>query len=321
MPDPRFEVTTIGEALLRLSVPIGHRLETASRLDVSPAGTEANMAVVLGQLGRRCAWCGSLPAHPMGRLVANRLRISRVDVEGVVWMDSGRLGVYFVELSGPPRPTQGIYDRENSCAALLGPEQVDWARLLDTRILHLTGITPALSNTSRELVEEVVRRARDREIPICLDVNYREKLWPTDTARTTLTPLLAGLEILICSQADAGRVFDVRGGAEEVVRRLADLSGARWVVVSVGDGGVVAFDGDTVFRQEAVPVEIVDRIGAGDALAAGILYGWLEGDLQLGLRFGVILAGLALSQHGDMVVTSLSEVQSLLEDGPGGVRR
>ena len=321
MPNTLFDVTTIGEALLRLSVPMGNRLEMASRLDVSPAGAEVNMGVVMGQLGRACAWFGGLPNNPLGQLVANRLLASKVDINGVVWMDSGRMGVYYVELAGPPRPTRGIYDRDDSCAAKLAVEQVDWTRLMDTRILHLTGITPALSGTSREVVETVIQKAREKKIPICFDVNYREQLWSTSEARQTLIPLIEGIEILVCSLSDADRVFGFSGEAESVVKRLSERTGAHWVIVSVGTGGVVACNGQEIFRQEAVPVEIVDRIGAGDALAAGVLYGWLEEDLRLGLSYGVVLAGLALSQYGDMVITSKEEIQSILEEGHGGIKR
>jgi 2-dehydro-3-deoxygluconokinase len=321
MPNTLFDVTTIGEALLRLSVPMGNRLEMASCLDVNPAGAEANMGVIIGQLGRDCAWFGGLPNNPLGRLVANRLLASKVDIGGVVWMDSGRMGVYYVELAGPPRPTKGIYDRDDSCAAKLTVKQIDWDRLMDTRILHLTGITPALSGTSRKVVETVVQKAREQQIPICLDVNYRAQLWSTSEARQTLIPLIEEIEILICSLSDADRVFGFRGESENVVKRLSEMTGAHWVIVSVGTGGVVAYNRQEIFRQEAVPVEIVDRIGAGDALAAGVLYGWLKEDLQLGLRYGVVLAGLALSQHGDMVVTSEEEVQSILKGGQGGIKR
>ena len=321
MPETLFEVTTIGEALLRLSVPIGHRLEVTSQLDVSPAGAEANMGVIIGPLGRDCAWFGGLPNNPLGQLVATRLIASKVDVGGVVWRDSGRMGVYYVELSGPPRPTKGIYDRNDSCASKLTVEQIDWTRIMDTRILHLTGITPALLETSQEVVETVVQKAREQQVPICFDVNYRAQLWSTSQAKETLIPLIEGVEILICSLSDAERVFGFSGEAENVVKRLSEMSGAHWVIVSVGTGGVVAYNGQEIFRQNAVPVEIVDRIGAGDALAAGVLYGWLEGNLKLGLGYGVVLAGLALSQHGDMVVTSKEEIQSILEEGHGGIKR
>ena len=320
-PECRFDVTTLGEALIRFSVPAGERLESASRYEVGPAGAEANMAVALSQLGRSCAWTGALPSSPMGRLVANRLRLAGVNLEAVTWCRKGRIGSYFVELAAPPRPVRGIYDRADSCAANLSADQVDWEYLLGGRILHLTGITPALSDSCLGVVSEAVRLAREHSTPVCFDVNYREGLWSADLARTTLTPLIQEAEILICGQDDASRVFGCGGDAGEVARNLRQLSQAGLVVISRESEGVLAWDGKSFYEQSALPVRIVDPIGAGDALAAGILHGWLDGNLEKGLRYGTVLAALALSQKGDMVTTSAAEVTTLLETGSGGIRR
>ncbi|NJN84339.1 MAG: hypothetical protein HC802_20045 [Caldilineaceae bacterium] len=142
---PKFDVTTTGEAMLRLSVPAGERLESAQQLDVRPGGAEANLAVALARIGRKSAWAGSLPADPLGRNLANHLRVAGVDLEGVVWSKEHRMGTYYVEFASPPRATQVIYDRADSCAANLVPEDLHWEYILDTRLLHLTGITPPLS--------------------------------------------------------------------------------------------------------------------------------------------------------------------------------
>ena len=154
MAEKRFDAATLGEILLRLSVPPGWRLEEASSLDVFPAGAEANVVTALAQLGRRCSWVGALPRNPMGRLSTSRLRLAGVDLSGVLWRDEGRLGVYFVELAEQPRSVQVIYDRAASCAARLRPEEVPWDLLLDCRLLHLTGITPALSPSCRAIAAE-----------------------------------------------------------------------------------------------------------------------------------------------------------------------
>ena len=142
---PRFAITTIGETMLRLSVPVGARLETALQLDARPGGAESNVVALLARLGRRTAWCGALPDSALGRLAANALRTAGVDLEGVVWCDSERMGLYFVEFATAPRSTQVIYDRAHSCAAQMTPARVRWDHLLATQWVHLTGITPALS--------------------------------------------------------------------------------------------------------------------------------------------------------------------------------
>jgi 2-dehydro-3-deoxygluconokinase len=118
----RFDVTSFGEAMLRLSVPAGTRLETARQLDMQPAGAESNVLAALARLERRCGWLSSLPDNPLGRLVTNQLRLAGVDVSAVAWSKEGRIGAYFVEFAVPPRATQVIYDRANSCVTQLRPK-------------------------------------------------------------------------------------------------------------------------------------------------------------------------------------------------------
>lgn len=321
MTTPLFDVTTVGEAMLRLSVRAGERLETTTSLEVFPAGTEANVVVALSQLGRRCAWVSGLPANSLGRLVANRLRMAGVDLAQVVWCETGRIGTYYVEFAAPPRPTQVYYDRANSCAAELDSSRINWDYLLDTRLVHLTGVTPALSATCRELVAETIARAKAAHVPISFDINYREKLWTEAEAAGALTPLIQNVDLLFCGGADASRLFRCTGRPQQVAQSLAALSGARQVVVSLGEGGAAAWDGTEFWHEPALPVNVVDRLGAGDGLAAGVIHGWLEADLVRGLGYGVVLAALALSQHGDMLVFTKEEVESLRADAEGGLLR
>jgi 2-dehydro-3-deoxygluconokinase len=308
----KMDVTTLGEIMLRLSVPPGSRLETATELDVRPGGAESNLAALLARLGRRTAWLGGVPDNALGRLAANHLRMAGVDLSGVHWCSGGRMGTYYVEFSAPPRPIQVIYDRAGSCAAQLTPADVDWDALLDTQLLHLTGITPALAPGCREIALEAVARAQAAGVAVSFDVNYRQKLWPAAEATAALTPILRRVDLLFCGHGDAQRLFHCAGDPPSALRQLAEQTSAAVVVMSVGSAGALAWHGGEVLQVDAVPVAIVDRLGAGDALAAGVIDGWLYGDLHRGLRTGVLLAGLALAQHGDMVVTTRGEVDALL---------
>ncbi len=313
MAERRFDVTSLGEMLVRLSVPTGQRLETAQRLDVYPAGAEANVVSLLARLGHRTCWNGALPLNPLGRLAANALRQAGVDMTGVLWSEIGRMGTYYVEFGAPPRGIQVTYDRANSCITQLGPDDIDWGSLLDTRLIHLTGITPALSRSCREIISDVLLRARGRGVPVSFDVNYRQKLWTATEARATLLPFLQQSEIVFCSARDAENVFGCSGSMQEVAQGLLDQCAARFVVVTFGERGAMLWDGMGWQHEAAVPTQILDRLGAGDALAAGILNGWLKGDIAAGLRSGVILAALALSQFGDMVITNESELLALTQ--------
>ena len=309
----RFDVTTTGEAMIRLSVPAGERLERAAGLDMQPGGAEANLAVALARMGRRSAWVGGLPASPLGRWLANHLRVAGVDLDGVVWPDTGRMGTYYVEFAAPPRATQVIYDRADSCAARLTPADIGWEYLMDTRLLHLTGITPPLSAGCRAIVVEACARARAAGIPISFDVNYRSKLWSPHEAGEFIVPLVQGIDLFFCGRGDAKNLLGLSGDAENVVRQLAELTRARVVVLTLADDGVMAWDGEQMLHEPAKPVSIIDRPGAGAALAAGVIHGWLDGDLRRGLQTGVVLAALALSQRGDMIVTTPQEVATLMQ--------
>jgi 2-dehydro-3-deoxygluconokinase len=316
MSDRRFDVTTLGEMMLRLSVASGKRLETATQFDVYPAGAESNVVSLLARLGRRTQWTGALPENPLGRLAANALHSAGVDLSGIVWSENGRMGTYYVEFGAPPRGIQATYDRAYSCASNLTSQDIDWDTLLDTHLLHLTGIHPALSPACYEITREALRRAKQAGIPVSFDVNYRQKLWPEAKAAETLLPLMQGVELLFCSAVDAARLFGFQAGSmQEVAQSMRERSAANTVVVTFGDQGVLLWDGKTQLHEAARPTQIVDRLGAGDALAAGVILGFLESDFPAGLRYGVTLAALALSQLGDMVVTNRKELESLSRGG------
>lgn len=314
MGHPQFEFTTIGEILLRYSVPAGQRLEAAAQLEVHAAGTEANVAAALARLGRRCALATALPASALGRLAANPLRAAGVDLAGVHWREGGRMGVYYVEFAEPPRAIQVIYDRAGSCAAQLSSADLDWARLLDTRLLHLTGITAALSPTCQEVVAQAAGRARAAGVSVSFDVNYRGRLWTPEAAAAALLPIMQGADLLFCKADDAVRLFGAAGTPAQMLEHMRQVASARQVVLTLGAQGVLGTDGASVWHEPAVPTRILDRLGAGDALAAGVIHGWLGGDFRRGLRYGAIMAGLALSQHGDQVVTTAAELDALARD-------
>jgi 2-dehydro-3-deoxygluconokinase len=177
--------------------------------------------------------------------------------------------------------------------------------------MHLTGITPALSPSCLDVVTQAVQRAKECNVPVSLDINYRQKLWSEANAAQTLLPLIHGIELLFCGQADAARLFNCTGSMQETAQGILELSKAKHVVLTVADQGALLWDGKEWQHEQARTTRIVDRLGAGDALAAGVIQGWLDGDLSIGLRYGVTLAALALTQFGDMVITNKSELIAL----------
>jgi len=325
----RFDLVSLGEAMLRLSVPLGQRLDDARSLDVEIGGAESNVCVALARLGRRCGWVGRLPDHALGHSVVRGLRADGVDVSAVRRAPGERLGTYFIEYAATPRSIQVIYDRADSAAARMTVDDVDWEYLLDTRVLHLTGITAALSGSCYQVVAQAVRRARAAGVTLSFDVNYRAKLWDAPTAGAKLRPLVAEADVLFCKSADAAALFACAGEPRELMRGLEALTRAQAIFCTFGEKGAALLHGDEFVAQPALPVHILDRIGSGDAFAAGALDGWLDGDpsagsgqaAREGLRRGVALAAIALSQHGDRVLTSRAELNAVMAQQRGDIAR
>lgn len=308
----RFDAASLGEAMLRLSVPSGRRLDDMRSLDAEIGGAESNVCTALARLGRRAAWVSRLPDGSLANWVLRGLRADGVDVAAVRRAPGERLGTYFIEYASAPRAIQVIYDRADSAAARMTPADVDWDYLLDTRLLHLTGITAALSDSCYAVAAEAVRRARAAGVALSFDVNFRSKLWDPSTAGRRLRPLMAEADVLFCKGADAEALFGCGGGPRERLTGLQALTRAQAIYMTFGDQGAALLAGGSFQAVPAIPVQIVDRIGSGDAFAAGALDGWLDGDPEAGLRRGLALAAIALSQHGDRVLTSRAELEAVM---------
>lgn len=308
---PRFDVTAIGETMLRYSVPSGRRLSTFARLEAHVGGAESNVLAALAGMGRPCGWFSALPANSLGRRVERALKGASVDTAGVVW-NGERVGTYYVEFAAAPRPVQVIYDRAGSAFSQLTVEQVDWDALLDTTVIHLTGITPALSTGCAEIVTEACRRASAAGVRISFDVNFRAKLWSPEQAAGVLRPIIEQVDLLICGEADGALLFQLTGPIQEQLAQLSRLTDARDIILTRGAAGAATIENGRVVAVPATPARVVDRIGAGDAFAAGVIDGWLEGDVVAGMQLGSMLGAVALTKQGDMLDITRQEIAALL---------
>lgn len=307
MPD----VVTIGETMLRLSAPPGLALEQSPHLLVHVAGAESNVAIALSRLGISSGWISRLVDNPLGRRISHEIRAHGVDVSRVVWTSGGRIGIYFVELGRAPRQSRIIYDRAGSTITTISPDDVDWAYVRQARLLHLTGITPGLSESCRALVVRALEEGRHGQVLRSFDVNFRARLWSSAEAAAVLAPLLDQLDLLICTAEDARTLFAVGGSPAEAAAALQDRFGAETVVVT-GERRAAAVGRKGREEREGYPVESVDRIGAGDAFAAGFIHGFLAGNVGRGLEYGLALAALKHTFLGDIVWASEEDVQRLL---------
>jgi 2-dehydro-3-deoxygluconokinase len=310
----RWDVASFGETMIRLAVPTGERLETTRQLEVGIGGAESNVLVALARLGRRTAWASVLPRNALGERIARELAWHGVDVSLVQWVERGRVGVYYLDVGVGPRPTAVLYDRAGSAVAQVDPESFSVEWVSESRWLHATGITPALGLGCREVLRRLVERARAAGVAVSFDVNYRARLWDAEEAARTLDPFCAQATVLFCGEGDARTLWGLTGSPEEVAEGLAARFAAAVTVVTRGEGGALAVtrEGERV-AVPAIPAAVVDRVGAGDAFAAGFLHGYLEsGDVERGLRAGVALAALKLTVRGDLAVVSAAELDAAL---------
>ncbi len=309
---PLWDVATIGEAMLRLSVPAGERLEDAPSYQVHVAGAESNVAYALARVGLRSSWTSALPRNPLGQRVASTLAGGGVDLSSVCWSDTGRLGVYFVETGCAPRPTMVSYDRADSLMVRATPDCFDWDAICRARLLHTSGITLGLSPQSRQVGETAVQQAKRHGMLVSLDVNYRARLWDTRAAADAVRSIAPAVDIVICTAEDARDLFEASGPPEEVARRLQEMLDIETVVLALGGAGALALQDGSMHTASGYEVRVIDRIGAGDAFAAGLLWGVLDGSIQAGLERGLAMSALKIGLYGDLFRFNAKEVQALM---------
>lgn len=313
----RYDLVTFGETMIRLTTEAGVRLEEASTLRVTIGGTESNVAVALARLGRQTAWLSALPENPLGHRIAGELRRHGVDTTYVHWT-SGRAGVYFMEPGSRPRPTRVLYDRADSAIARIDPEGLDLTVLDGAGILHLTGITPALSAGAATACLRLADAARSQQVPISFDINYRARLWSPEQAANGIQPFLDRATVLFCGAGDAATIWGKVDDPAIVAQELLNRSSAQVAIVTIGERGSLALSRDGARHdQPAVPVEPIDAVGAGDAFAAGFLHRWLDApdDIAAALWRAAALAALKMSIYGDNAIITPDDIAML--DQPG----
>ena len=332
-------VVCFGELLLRLAAPGRELLLQTGRLDVHVAGAEANVAVALARLGHEVAMVTRLPDNPLGEAAIGHLRRWGVDTSGVS-TGPGRMGLYFLSPGAGLRASSIIYDREGSAFALSKPENYDWTALLEgVDLLHISGITPALGPHGTALVEAAAQAARVAGVRIAVDGNYRGNLWRRwdGDARAILSGLVGKAAILFGNHRDIslllGEEFDGEGedrrraAAEAAFEAFPSLELIASTARHVTDADTHRLSARIDSRERSVQTDeivvagIVDRIGSGDAFAAGVLHGLRTGrDLDWTARAGLALACLKHSLPGDVSLFGPADIESFLA-GELDVRR
>lgn len=329
----RPRVVTFGEGMIRLTPPRNERLERTISLDLSPGGAELNTAVTLACLGIDVEWVSRLPDNGAGRYLARQSRAHGVAIPHVKWAgeDDGRMGLYFLEEGADPRPSAVLYDRQHSAFARIRPGEFDWTAIFaGASAFHLSGITPAVSETARAETMAALQAANAAAVPVFFDLNYRSKLWTETEARHAFHEIAPFVDVMFASRGGLATFFGIEGDHEAAMAAARHKLGVAACVLTRKRGkksrslklsAMAIGPSGHLHMTDWTSIEVVDRLGGGDAFAGGFIAGYIEDpmDLQRALELGLAASALKHTMPGDFLAATRAEIEAAVTASDGGV--
>jgi 2-dehydro-3-deoxygluconokinase len=330
-------VVAFGELLMRLDPPGAERFTQAETFKIRYTGAEANVAASLAGFGTDAYVVSKVPEHEIGQACVNYLRRFGVNTDFIV-RGGDRLGILYVETGFSQRPSKVIYDRNHSSIRDIKPGEFDWERILDGKQwFHFSGTAPALGANVVAVLDEALDAAKRMGVTTSCDCNYRSKLWSAEEAGRVLSNLLNRVDVFVGGIEDAEKLFGVKvppslagnenARAEHAAQRLRELFGFTWVAMTLRSGasasvnryaGMLCGLQGCAFSRD-YEIQIVDRVGAGDAFTAGLVFQILSGaDPARMVEFAAASACLKHTIPGDFNLVSAPEVEQLLEGVQAG---
>ncbi len=324
-----FDLLALGELMLRLSPPDNERITRGETLGKQAGGAELNAITGAAMLGLRCGIISKLPANDLGTYIKNRVRLCGVSDDYLVYDQDkdARLGVYYYESGAYPRKPRIVYDRKNTSVNKLTTADYDESLYEAARCFHTSGITLALSPQLRETAIEMIRRFKEKGAIISFDVNFRGNLWTGAEAKECIERILPYVDIFFCSEDTARLTFLKEGSIREIMKSFTQdypisiVASTQRVVHSPKRhtfGSIIYSAKDDIYFEEPpyADIEVVDRIGSGDAYISGVLYGLLskEGDYQRALEYGNATSSLKNTIPGDLLSTDLKEIDGIIRE-------
>ena len=323
--DTEFDVIGMGEVMLRLSPPNKEKISQSETFEKNAGGSELNVVSGAAMLGIRSAIVTKVPKNKMGHFIRNKIRYGNVSDDYLIYdySDERRLGIYYYESGVYPRKSSVIYDRAKSSMCSLRTSELDPAIYGKTKIFHISSITLAIDPELRETALEMIRRFKEQGTMISFDVNYRAALWSEEEAKKVIEAIFPYVDYLFVSEETSRRMLQRTGTLEEIMKGYADDYGCTLVATTQRTAvsptrhnftSKIYYDGQ--FYEEAPynDIEVIDRIGSGDAYLAGVLYGIVkEGNIQRALEIGNALSAVKNTVLGDMSASSIDEIESVIK--------
>ena len=336
------KVVSFGEIMLRLSPDGYYKLFQKPELNTSFCGAEANVAVALSNFGDEAEFVTALPDNDIGRAACRELMRYGVKTDNIVYTGD-RLGIFFAEKGASQRPSKVIYDRKNSAIALADPSSFDWEKIFDgADWFHITGITPALSDSLAKISVDAVKAAKKAGLTVSCDINYRSKLWSAEKARPVMTEIMQYVDVCIGNEEDAEIVFGIKAGTTDVTKGQLDTDGYKKSLQTVAEtfgckivaysqrksysasdngwSGIIYDDEKKqVYTSAQYDIRITDRIGGGDAFASGLIYA-LHNNISPGHAIETAAAAGCLDQtlEGDFCLFGINDVFDLAGGNSSG---
>lgn len=321
-----FDALAFGEILLRLSAPVNERVRSSTTFVKNAGGSELNVASGISLLGLRTGIISKVPKHDIGEYIKNNIRFSGVSDDWLMFdEDAGaRLGIYFYEYGVYPRKPTVVYDRKAATINTIRPEDFPEEIYSSTRLFHTSGITLALSEQTRKTANVFIRKFKEAGALISFDVNYRVALWTEEEARSFVEEILPYVDILFISEETARRTFKKTGDLQTILKELSEeyyiqiLASTERIVKSpkVHTFGSTIYNAkEDKFYKEAPyeDIDVVDRIGSGDAYVSGVLYGLLEyNDCKKALQYGNASSSVKNTIIGDLPSSDKKEIDRII---------
>ncbi len=319
-----FDLISFGEVMLRLSPPNKEKISTSEVFEKNCGGSEFNVASGAANLGIRSAIVTKLPKNKMGHFISRRIRYGSVSDDYVVWDDSDtkRLGIYYYEGGVYPRKSAVVYDRAGASVCSLDLSEIPDDIYGKARIFHISSISLALGHQLRQTALEMIKRMKENGVAISFDVNYRAALWSEQEARELIETILPMVDILFISEETSRRMMQKTGTLDEIMKGYADTYGCKVVATTRREvvsptkhnfGSRIYFDGKFYEEPHYRNIEVIDRVGSGDAYIAGVLFGILSGgSMEDAMSLGNALSAIKNTVSGDMSISSIEEVNSVI---------